>query len=448
MPGIGDDFPGLAEPAVAAPEPPPIGRARKPRASHIREASDDDQPDPILRNKDGHIQACEHNAFTLMSRDEKFDGLFFDDFLQRARIGARDWIDGDLLDAQRWLQRTHRVAGFSKNHTNSAVMSLAMSRTRDTLIDFIDGLKWDGIPRIEQAFIDAWGCNDTEVTRAASHHFFVALAARAYLPGAQVDTLWAFEGAQGTGKSQALRALGGEFHSEISASIGTTDFQRELRGMWIAELAEMDSLRGKESSTVKRLLSAPEDRFVEKWQINAMSYKRRAVAVATTNETSGYWQDPTGARRLVPLKTGTIDVNLIRENRLQWFAEAAVAYKRGDNWWLWPESINGEQQDRQQADPWEDLLRNGLAHGRREGSVFVSHWPEGFISSATIATEWLKLDASQQGPSMSKRFGAVMRKIGFEQAKQGRETRGWLWAGPESIERTFRSSNPQASIPT
>jgi putative DNA primase/helicase len=136
---------------------------------------------------------------------------------------------------------------------------------------------WDATPRIEFVLCDAWGAADTATTRAASINLFVAMLARALRPGAKVDTLWAFEGAQGAFKSMALRELGGELHAEISAAVGTTDFQREMRGLWLAELSELDALRGREASTVKRLLSAREDRFVEKYEKHATTYQRRAV---------------------------------------------------------------------------------------------------------------------------------------------------------------------------
>ena len=164
--------------------------------------------------------------------------------------------------------------------------------------------------------------------RASSRNFLIALLARAIDPGAQVDSVWCFEGHHGTYKSRSLRALGRDYHAEITAPIGTADFMRELRGLWIAELSELDSLRAKEASTVKRLLSAPSDRFVEKYDRYAQTYLRRAVAVATTNE-ADYWQDPTGARRLIPVRCGEIRVDLIENNRLQWFAEALVGYRAG-----------------------------------------------------------------------------------------------------------------------
>jgi predicted P-loop ATPase len=256
----------------------------------------------------------------------------------------------------------------------------------------------------------------------------VALIARAIKPGAQVDTVWCFEGPQGTFKSKSLRELGGPFHAEISAAIGTTDFQRELRGLWIAELSELDSLRGREASTVKRLLSAPADRFVQKYALHAESYPRRAVAVASTNEAS-YWEDPTGARRLIPIPCGEIRVDLIATNRLQWFAEARQLHAAGATWWEFPAAIVAAQEDRQQVDPWEDLLQDRIAHGRKVGVDGMGRdpWPDGWISTADIMRDWLGLDAHQQGKASGVRLGKVMRRLGYRPERHGKgRERGWI----------------------
>jgi len=393
--------------APSAPEaPPPLGLPA---------------PDLILDAKGG-IKPCEHNARQLMAAAAQYNELHFDDFLYRPRIGegttARDWSDHDERDALIWLQSAHRVAGFTLNQVRTAASKLAYDRRIDSLNEFVMGVPaWDGVARIELAFIEAWGAADTELTRAASRNFFLALHARAVNPGAQVDNLWVIEGPQGTLKSLSLRVLGGSFHAEITAPIGTTDFLRELRGIWIAELSELDSLRGREASTVKRLLSAPSDRFVDKYDKHAAAYPRRAVVVATTNEAT-YWQDSTGARRLIPIVAGTIRPDLIAELRLQWFAEARSAYQSKATWWEWPASMLEEQDQRQIVDPWEDTLKAAMQSPL---------WPVGWVSSASVIEDWLKLDASQQGGNIGVRIGRVMRRLGYIPVRKTAERiRGWL----------------------
>jgi hypothetical protein len=217
-------LPDPDEPSAEAPAPPARGRLRAVTA-------DDD--DPILRSSTGVIQPCELNALTFLKRAKQYEDIYWDDFLQRIRVGERDFLDGDVIAVQLWLQESTRQARFSRGHTQAAITSMAMERRRDSLIDYVESLKFlDAGTSIDTAFIEAWGAEDTPLTRAASRNFFIALVARALKPGVQVDTLWAFEGPQGCGKSQALRALGGVLHAEVGADIGTTDFMRELRGIW------------------------------------------------------------------------------------------------------------------------------------------------------------------------------------------------------------------------
>jgi predicted P-loop ATPase len=337
------------------------------------------------------------------------------------------------------LQAVHQVAGFTLGQVRNAVQTSAYERRRDSLRDYVKSLPpWDSTPRLEHAFCDGWGAMDTPLVRASSRNFFVAMIARALNPGAQVDTLWAFEGLQGTLKSRSFRELGGVFHADISAPIGTPDFFRELHGIWIAELSELDSLRGREASTVKRLISAVQDRFVEKYEKHATAYARRAVFVATTNEAT-YWQDSTGARRLVPIKVGRIDLELIENSREQWFAEARALHEGGATWWDFPGAIEIAQEERQQIDPWEDLLRSLIANGRAVHIGMESGtgrpitetvaWPVGFIASAEIMRDWLKLAPHQQGRECGVRLGKVMKRLGFRTERHGKaRDRGWVRA--------------------
>jgi len=382
----------------------------------------------LLKSDKGAIKACEHNARVLIDAALQYSGLHYDEFLSRLRIDDRDWTDADDLGVLCWLQSTYNVATFNVGHARNGARFVAYSRRHDSLREFVESLPaWDTIPRIDAAFADAWGAPDTPLLRASSHNFFVALIARAMKPGAQVDTVWCFEGPQGTYKSRSLRELGGAFHAELSAAIGTIDFQRELRGLWIAELSELDSLRGREASTVKRLLSAPSDRFVQKYALHAETYPRRAIAVASTNE-ANYWEDPTGARRLIPIPCGDIRVDLIAINRLQWLAEARHRYDQGATWWEFPPAIADEQEARQQVDPWEDLLHDSIAHGRKVGLDGMGRepWPDGWLSTSEIMRDWLRLDAHQQGKASGTRLAKVMRRLGYvpKRSTTGDE-RGW-----------------------
>jgi hypothetical protein len=165
--------------------------------------------DGLLRSKEGDVKPCEHNARVLIAEASQYGDLHYDEFLSRMRYGARDWIDADEIECLCWLQSAHGVSRFTIGQARNGARAVANSRSRDSLREFVETLpRWDGAPRIESAFVDAWGATDDSLTRAASRNFFVACIARALHPGAKVDTLWTFEGPQGTGKSLALHALG------------------------------------------------------------------------------------------------------------------------------------------------------------------------------------------------------------------------------------------------
>jgi predicted P-loop ATPase len=203
-------------------------------------------PGNLIVDEKGRIQPCDYNAHELLAAEARYAELHFDEFLCRTRIGDRDWTDHDEREALFWLQSTHGVPRFSLAHARNATMAIAASRRRDSLREFVEALPaWDGTPRIEHAFTDAWGAPDNVLVRASSRNLFVAMIARALKPGVQVDTVWCFEGPQGTFKSRSLRELGGTFHAEITAPIGTADFMRELRGLWLAEFAELETFRGR-----------------------------------------------------------------------------------------------------------------------------------------------------------------------------------------------------------
>lgn len=389
----------------------------------------------LIVNDKGQIRPCEHNGKQLLAAEMRFNDLHFDEFLYRQRIADVDWSDAHDREALLWAQQTHRVV-FTLGQIRNAAAALAYERKRDSLQEYVNALpKWDGTPRIELALEEGWGAPSTPLVRAASKNLFVASIARALRPGAQVDTLWAFEGPQGSRKSASLRALGGRFHAEISASIGTADFLRELRGIWFAEMSELDSLRGKEATTIKRILSATEDRFVEKYEKHAVSYPRRAIALATTNESS-YWMDSTGARRLIPIASGEINIDMIENCREQWFAEALQRFNDGATWWEFPAGVTAAQEDRQQVDPWEDLLCGLMAKGRRAARGFDSltrepmfetvNWPTGWIASRELMQDWLALAPHQQGPASGVRLSRVMRRLGFVPERHGKfRERGW-----------------------
>jgi predicted P-loop ATPase len=298
-----------------------------------------------------------------------------------------------------------------------SLRKVARERSRDALADYLNALPaWDGVARLDHWAVDALGCDDTEYTRAAGANWIKALAARGLQAGQDVHECYILEGLQGIGKTRALRALGGPFYVEITAPIGSNDFMRELRGAWLADLAELSQIKRGSVEVVKQILSRNEDRYVEKYEREARSYLRRCVFAGSTNEGT-YLADTTGNRRFIPLKCGQVRPELIEANRDQYFAEALHRVSAGERWYELPASaaaqVEVEREARRMLDPWEELFQVYL-EGRAEtwaGDLFAN-------CLHTLGRE--RTGADEQ------RVGRVLRSLGWHRVSNRQRRQGAL----------------------
>jgi predicted P-loop ATPase len=129
---------------------------------------------------------------------------------------------------------------------------------------------------------------------------------------------------------------------------------------------------------------------------------RQFVVIATTNHGT-YLRDQTGGRRFWPVTVRKIDVELLRAERDQLWAEAAVMEARGDSTHLDPSlwaAAGVEQEARFVVDPWEEAIMDAL--GSNEGDV-TTHEIWRIVG--------MQLDRRTQ--TDSERVGTVMRRLGF-----------------------------------
>jgi len=122
-------------------------------------------------------------------------------------------------------------------------------------------------------------------------------------------------------------------------------------------------MRNTEVSRLKDWLSRRVDHFRPPYGRNTIDAPRRCILVGTVNPVGGYLKDPTGARRFWPVRCTRINIERIKQDRDQLWAEAVAAYKAKEQWWLDAEEdkfAREKQEERYQEDPWEDTLRSWL----------------------------------------------------------------------------------------
>ena len=142
---------------------------------------------------------------------------------------------------------------------------------------FRSGLKWDGVRRIDGWLSLYLGVEQSKVSCAFGARWLISAVARIMQPGCKVDCSLILEGAQGIGKSRALKTLAGEFFTDSMPDLHSKDAAVQLAGVWIVELAELDTLGRAESATIKAFMSRQTDRFRAPYAKRAEDAKRQCV---------------------------------------------------------------------------------------------------------------------------------------------------------------------------
>ena len=271
------------------------------------------------------------------------------------------------------LVRRHEGVDYQPSPTNlvEAVATLAYDQKFNPVLDYIDSLKWDYKSRVKRLFSDYFNCQDDAYTSAVSTCFAVGAVRRMRQPGCKFDTMPVLQSPQGWLKSSAIKALfGAAWYSDADlGNLRDKDAAMKLRGYWVQEFAEIDSLTRAETGALKAFCSRATDRQRDPYGRIVEEAPRRCVFLATVNE-GGYLKDSTGGRRFWPLQVRKpIDVDRIECDRDQIWAEAAFWEFLGESdvlpQELWP--VAGERQaDQTSADPWGDTIRSFLEQRQRD----------------------------------------------------------------------------------
>ncbi len=368
------------------------------------------------------------------------DFAWFDEFHQKILTGndgsePREWSDLDTLNLTNHLQSgDYRLSRVSEKTVLSAVRVYADARTRNEVHEFMEALKWDGKPRIEEFLFRAMSAESNLYTTAASRNFWISMVARTYSPGSKLDTILIAEGKQGTLKSSAFREIGGRWYAEVSTSIDSKDFLLSFAGKLVVELSELAAFSSSkaDANLLKKTLSTQVDRYRPPYDKAAQDFPRRCVLVGTTNDDE-YLKDQTGGRRFWPVRTGRIDLAYIRENRDQLFAEAVAEYKKGASWWEMPEvETAAEQEARRETDPWEAKLEEWLETGLKGMQP-----PLEVCSSSKILEECFSIEPKHQKQAEKLRVTRILKLLGWKSARSSDpKERTRLWRRPRPHLRT------------
>ena len=335
----------------------------------------------------------------------------------------REWRTGDAIFIQAYFQRMWS-SKFSRSTIEDAMLADASIRCFHPVCDWLDTLVWDGKPRLDNWLVNAFDCKNTQLHRAIGAKFLIAAVRRVRRPGFKFDHMMVLEGAQGIGKSTALRVLFGDpwFSDHVPSDLASKDAAQALLGIWCLEFAEIEHLIRAEVETIKAFLSRPVDRYRPPYGKSYEEHPRQCVMVGTTNS-DDYLRDTTGNRRIWPIACKSADPGWIEVNRDQLWAEAAAREAAGEAIWLNDEALEGDatgaQATRLADDVWFDAVVDWL-RGKVE------------VTSADVLQHALGVPVERMTKGLQMRVGGILRSLKWRRTVVWRYgTAHRLWVPPE-----------------
>lgn len=350
VPGAGPGAPEACGPSTEAPAPPSNGG--KPKGNGA--IALDWKRRLAKKPKGGEFYPDERNVWIALALAPELHEILqyneFSDYIELRRplpgmpkeidyelfkdYPPTPWNDEHVTELIRWLTQQ----GFTylkRGVVQDTVVACAKRRSYHPVREYLDSLQWDGTERLTTWLKVYLGAkNHAAYLELVGPKWLTGAVARIYEPGCQMDTILVLEGEQGEGKSSACQILGRtQWTRDCTGDLSVKDAAIHIQSVWIAEMAELTSLRRGQQEGVKAFISRRIDHYRPPYGRNAVDRPRHTVFIATTNENE-YLVDETGARRFWPVETSVIDLMALERDVDQLWAEAVCCYRDKQVWHL------------------------------------------------------------------------------------------------------------------
>ena len=267
------------------------------------------------------------------------------------------WTDTDENGLRGYLERALRFS--SRDTVLASLSQTAEKQGYHPVRDYLNGLTWDGVLRLDLLFIDYLGTDDHPYTRAVTRKAFTAAVHRVMQPGVKYDTMTVIHGKQGIGKSTLIAKMSRGWFSDAVVSMDGKEGAELLQGVWLVEIGELSAYNRSGIADVRMFLSRTEDHYRAPYARTPEHRQRQCVFFGTTNDIE-YLRDPAGNRRYWPITTQNqrSRKNVFRDlddEIDQLWAEAVMRWRLGESLIL-SEELEAEAETRRKGHTEQDAL--------------------------------------------------------------------------------------------
>jgi len=420
-------------PVYDKPEPSPeaprteVVREEPPPAPVIALVQDRGQNAPIAENVARLLN--DHPAWNGGPQHDRFSDNIFWPYNRPPMLvpGQRFFSRIDRAAVQAWcLQNFQLRVGLEV--AEEGVRIAARRKWFDLLIEWVNQLPpWDGVPRLDRWLTTYLGCADTPYYQTTGRSWFRACIERAMNPGLLVDIVPILIGRQNANKNYAINVL---FESPVEGikwvnvlgkfDPDKLDLKRIATTHWIVHDDEFKARDPKIMDRMKSWISQEYEQYLAKYEMDLSTRPRRCLLICSANEKQVLY-DSTGNRRWLPWTVGRVDIDALKRDRVQLFAEAKASAS-------WREGLNYELIEQQTllaevSDPLrERLLRlatETVKYRREDGSWFEGTMWSGWASSDQLC-EMLGLSPEKADQNFAARLGRAVASIKGMTRRTGR----------------------------
>lgn len=340
--------------------------------------------------------------------------LKFNTVTKRCEISGEDITDRDLNSIYLNCKDIFRKGKFSKDYIGSVLDSDRITAYNPFTDFLLKNAHLKPIGAIAKS-LDCFKMSDND------YKVFIGplilkwmLSIIASMNGTYSLLILVLIGEQATGKTKFFRLLLPDelrrYYAESKLDKGTDDELLLSQKLLIVD-DEFGGKSKKEATKLKDLSSKDKITARKSYGRYAEDYQRYAVLAGTTNE-DNILNDPTGNRRIIPVKIGFFDWQEFEKiNKTELFIELYHKWKEVGDWWMLTKDeiteLNKFGDEFTELSLEEDSIKTNFLPSMPNSGVFMT---------VTAMIDFCEKALSKQHLGI-KRFGQILKKLGYQRVK-------------------------------